>query len=181
MPNTARTFGCDLLLHHTIVQNKLEVTELLLEKGADVDHPCCKGRNAIHCAAYYGRADADVLACLTRDMEEDRARDYINSRDKEEGWTALHYQSVPTGTIRPLLARGANPAIIDNNGDSAFDLALKMGHWFLACELGSRLWDMEVGKGHLADYFFPTRKLWVEIFRRNVSMKSTLCRNYTSC
>jgi len=113
--------GSTTLLHDAALKGHLEIMELLLAHGADVNSLNAQGATALHDAALAGqRAAAEALL---------KHGANIDARDSESGATPLH-QAASWGrrsVVELLLARHADPRIKDKNGHTALDLAVANG------------------------------------------------------
>lgn len=94
----------------------LQVTELLLEHGADLHVLDDAGRTALSHAAEHG--NPDIVQSLIDAGAEIHAADM-------EGRTALMFAADlgSAEAIEVLLATGANPHVVDNAGETALDIA----------------------------------------------------------
>ncbi|XDG08801.1 hypothetical protein ABKA04_008416 [Annulohypoxylon sp. FPYF3050] len=105
------------------------VVELLIDRRADASKQDYKGRNALHYAASANRLEViDVLL--------DKAAIDMNSGD-EFGDTALIFaaQDGLEDMVDKLLARGANPAILNEEGSTALSSAAPSGYTSMAAKL----------------------------------------------
>jgi ankyrin repeat protein/peroxiredoxin len=113
--------GSTTLLHDAALKGHIDIMELLLSHGADVNSLNAQGATALHDAALAGqRAAADALL---------KHGANINARDSDSGATPLH-QAASWGrrsVVELLLARHADPGIKDKNGRTALDLAVANG------------------------------------------------------
>jgi cytohesin len=113
--------GSTTLLHDAALKGHVDIMELLLSHGAEVNSLNAQGATALHDAALAGqRAAADALL---------KHGANINARDSESGATPLH-QAASWGrrsVVELLLARHADPGIKDKNGRTALDLAVANG------------------------------------------------------
>lgn len=125
-PQASRGFfsrPADDLLARAVNQGNLEVVEILIAAGVDLNAPYLHSYNSptpLHIAVDDGRAD--ILAALLAAKARVDARD----RDKE---TPLHY-AVREGKpdmVRLLLEAGANPKLKDKDGRSPLELAENYG------------------------------------------------------
>jgi ankyrin repeat protein/peroxiredoxin len=113
--------GSTTLMHDAALKGHVDILELLLVHGANVDSLNAQGATALHDAALAGqRATAEALL---------KHGANINARDSESGATPLHLAA--SWGRRPvvdlLLARKADPRIKDKNGRTPADLAMANG------------------------------------------------------
>lgn len=105
------------------------VVELLIDRRADASKQDYKGRNALHYAASANRLEViDVLL--------DKAAIDVNSGD-EFGDTALIFaaQYGLEDMVDKLLARGANPTLLNEEGSTALSSAAPSGYTSMAAKL----------------------------------------------
>jgi ankyrin repeat protein len=101
---------------------KMESVTLLLEYGADRDAKNNYGNGALFCAAFAGRVGA-LKALIEKGVN-------IHQRDKEDDFTVLmHYASRGSEEgVQVLLAAGADPNLVDDDGQTALMFAAWGGH-----------------------------------------------------
>ncbi len=119
-------------LYFAILQNRLEVVELLLDRGASPIKPC-QGRHALRSNTYhYGivtfplqlasyRGRYDVVPILLKRGAE------VNYQDLD-GESALHTAALKSNnieTIRTLLFHGADRKLKTKLGETALDIATR--------------------------------------------------------
>jgi hypothetical protein len=115
-------------LFYAVEHGRLETAEMLLERGADPKARSVDGRCAFIEAV-------SGIANHPRDLTEERApllerllrsRFSVDSRDAA-GATALHLAAElgKTSLVKRLLAFGANPAVKDHAGYTAYDYAVR--------------------------------------------------------
>jgi len=113
--------GSTTLLHDAALKDHVDVIELLLAHGADVNSLNAQGATALHDAALAGqRAAAEALLAHGAT---------INARDSESGATPLH-RAASWGrrdVVELLLSHGADPRIRDKGGRTPLDLAVANG------------------------------------------------------
>ena len=99
-----------------------ETVELLLDRGASTNVLDGAGRTALVYAAAGPYAET-VRLLLARGADPDVA-------DGEEGFTALMFAAAEgqTEVLEVLLAHGADRKIVDQDGDTALDFAVKNRH-----------------------------------------------------
>jgi ankyrin repeat protein len=95
------------------IDNQLELAELLIERGADVNR---KGWTPLHYAATRGHRE------MIRLLLDNNA--YIDS-EAENGTTPLMMAaySAPPLAVKLLLEEGADPTLVNHGNASALDLA----------------------------------------------------------
>ena len=95
---------------------------LLVERGADVHMTDGDGRTALMYAATTPY-DSTVRFLLEKGAK-------VDSREKTEQWTALMFAAGEghVAVVRTLLKHGADPLLIDGDGDRAIDFAMQRGH-----------------------------------------------------
>jgi ankyrin repeat protein len=112
-------------LHHAAYRGRIEVVDLLLSKGAQVQSKDATGRTPLMLAANRGHLAA--LSVLIKAMHGEG----LDEKD-EQGWTALHhavsmaYRSLKV--VHRLLDKGARPDAKDHRGVSVLMLAAKGGY-----------------------------------------------------
>jgi len=113
--------GSTTLLHDAALKGHVDVLELLLAHGADVNSLNAQGATALHDAALAGqRAAAETLL---------KHGANIDARDSESGATPLHQAASwgRRGVVDLLIARHADPHIKDKSGRTPLDLAVANG------------------------------------------------------
>ncbi len=120
-------------LHVASISGVMQVADLLLKKGANVDETCDGGLTAIYFAIQNNNANL-VGLLLQRGASLRHAND--------QGRTPLHWAcAVPSDRlegqarsrmVQLLLSRGADRTALDEDGKTAFDLAVAAGHPELA-------------------------------------------------
>jgi ankyrin repeat protein/peroxiredoxin len=113
--------GSTTLLHDAALKGHLDILELLLAHGADVDSRNAQGATALHDAALAGQKNA-ADALLKHGAN-------INAHDSESGATPLHLAASwgRRSVVELLLARNADPRIKDKSGRTPLDLAIANG------------------------------------------------------
>lgn len=100
------------------IQNQLEVAEVLIERGADVNR---KGWTPLHYAATRGHRE------MMRLLLAHNA--YIDSEaDNKTTPLMMAAYAAPPLAVKLLLEEGADPTLINDGNASALDLALTKGH-----------------------------------------------------
>ena len=109
-----------LPIHYAALFGKMNIVELLLERGAVVDGADKHGRNAIHYAA-----DDGYGAIVKLIAKNGVAVDFPD----DEGATALHYGAVRGGPeiVKLLLSMGAAVDAADGNGKTALHKSCRAG------------------------------------------------------
>ncbi len=125
--------GSTTLLHDAALKGHLDILELLLAHGADVDSRNAQGATALHDAALAGQKNA-ADALLKHGAN-------INAHDSESGATPLHLAASwgRRSVVELLLARNADPRIKDKNGRTPLDLAIANGQAEVAAVLNGVL------------------------------------------
>lgn len=110
--------GSTTLLHDAALKGHVDILELLLKHGAQVDSVNAQGATALHDAALAGQNAA--AAALIRHGAN------INARDSEMGETPLHRAASwgRRSTVELLLANHADAQIKDKHGRTPLDLAI---------------------------------------------------------
>lgn len=116
-------------LHIAAISGVMQVADLLLKKGANVDETCDGGLTAIYFAIQNNNGNL-VGLLLQRGASLRHAND--------QGRTPLHWAcAVPSDRlegqarlrmVQLLLSRGADRTALDENGKTAFELAAEAGH-----------------------------------------------------
>ncbi len=103
-------------------EGKTETVRLLLERGARVGDRDAMGRTALMFSAT--GAFADTVALLLESGAD------ANAADESEAWTPLMFAAGEgqTEVARLLLSHGADPRLVDADGDVAADHARTRGH-----------------------------------------------------
>ena len=112
-------------LHNWVYHQNSTILEMLLSWGCPLDAPNSDGRTPLMNAAIGGYSEA-ILALLEKGANP-------NSRDKD-GISVLHhyvsnYRRIETTVVAALLAAGARPADMDNEGKSALVTLLFYSLW----------------------------------------------------
>jgi hypothetical protein len=138
---------CDLRgltpLHLAAERDNLAVAMLLLDRGASINAQSDGGRTALHLAARSATAPT-VEMLLERGKADPNAQ-------TAKGRTSLHYAASKAedgdqerrDVIRVLRDYGADPTVVDREGETARDVAQKRGHWDAAATLkrAERSWE----------------------------------------
>lgn len=115
------------------------VMRLLLDRGADANRLATHrlAVTPLH-AALFGRQVDAALLLIERGADVRLARG--GSGWKRAGWTPLHYAAGMgfVSLVGPLLARGADPSSIDEEGKTPLDVALDSNHHHIVAILRSR-------------------------------------------
>jgi ankyrin repeat protein len=108
-------------LHHAASSNRLQIVQLLLDRGADVNAKDHNGRTPLHVASLEGEMQV-VHALLDRGAD-------INIQTKN-GSTPLHDAVcvLHVEYARALLDRGADFHRVDNKGRTPLHFAASSGH-----------------------------------------------------
>lgn len=98
------------------------VLQFLMEKGAKLDSRDSNGRTALMYASS-GPFEEAVAFLLKQGAE-------VNAQGTQEGFTALMTAASEglLGVVQLLLANGADPSLLDKDGDTAASFARQNGH-----------------------------------------------------
>ena len=118
-------------LHYAVRNARLDMMELLVAKGADVNAQDITGMTPLHIAAWMGfREEAQWL------LEHGAT---LEPRDNF-GDTPVHTAAIfHGGLIGPLVARGADLRAKNHDGDTPLDLARRNGNERAAADIERRL------------------------------------------
>lgn len=116
IPGNALDGAAETMLHAAAWEGDVAQARALIEKGAQVNHVDSAGETALHGAAASGHA-AMVLFLLSQGAQPDI--------QETLGLTALHWATShgDLATVQVLIAGGANARLLNNNGQSAHELA----------------------------------------------------------
>lgn len=110
-PNARTSTGSITALHRAVEQNQLDVIQLLIERGADINAETSDGTTPLVLAATMGRES--VIRLL-------HAHGAALDHRTQSGSTALslvaHSVPISPNIVRLLMELGANPNIPDNSG-----------------------------------------------------------------
>jgi hypothetical protein len=104
-------------LHLTVINNRIDLANMLLAAGADINFVDYYGNSPLHLSAFCHRES------ITSMLLSEGAQ--VNLRNNQ-GFTALHvavFVRAPLPLIEMLLSKGADPDLPDNRGRSALQLA----------------------------------------------------------
>ncbi|KAK5051870.1 hypothetical protein LTR84_002673 [Exophiala bonariae] len=105
-------------LHTAAGRYSLNAVRLLIDRGSKTDSRDKEGKTPVHVAAEHGKAD--ILRCLVGIQSN------LNLQD-ERGMTPLHYAVMGSQTVVGiLLEAGADPHVITDDGETPYDLAVRM-------------------------------------------------------
>lgn len=104
-----------------VLRTNVELTEILLKKGADINKRNYKGQTPLHIAARWGKKE--VVEYLIKNGAFLEARDWLS-------WTPLMWASLRgrDDIVRILLENGANPNTRDIDKNTPLILAAWHGH-----------------------------------------------------
>ncbi|CAH1796627.1 unnamed protein product [Owenia fusiformis] len=107
------------------VHGNVKLAKILIEHGADLKATDDLGRYPIHSASSSGFFNkTPFIEYLLSTMNEADARDYLNIKDfygNTPLMTAVNAENIPVTQSLQLL--GADDTIVNNNGQTAFDIA----------------------------------------------------------
>jgi len=115
-------------LYMAAYHDSKEMTELLLNNGADVHQTDYSGETPLHTAAYHGRGKTDVVVLLVKNGAD------VNAKESLYGKTALHWavSQEQTNIARFLIESGAdvNAEITSGleKGKTALDMVSILGN-----------------------------------------------------
>jgi ankyrin repeat protein len=145
-------------LHASVSEGHIEVSQLLLTHGADINSRCADNWTPLHAALYTGRLE--IAKWLLNHGAD------VNSQDKH-GWTPLHF-SAETGHVeacRMLLEHNAELNCRNDHGSTPFCFALD-GRLDVAQLLLNRNADVRIpnNKGNTPLHFAASRG-YLEVVR----------------
>ncbi|KAK2611923.1 hypothetical protein QQS21_002029 [Conoideocrella luteorostrata] len=135
-------------LHLAASSHRLETVETLPKNGCDASKPDSDGRKPLHLASHNGRGD--VVQALLRNNSAYRGMNDVDNR----GCTPLHLASEAgcTAAVKALLAYGADPTLVNKEGQTAITAAVVSGHAAIVIMLLDRL--NHVSRAALMKVFF---------------------------
>lgn len=103
-------------LHHAAIGGHVDVVEVLLEGGAQIDSVGSRGETALLLASSKG--NYEVVRLLTEQGADP-------NKASADGKTPLHKAAIAGSaeTVETLLTAGADPATVDRSGRTALELA----------------------------------------------------------
>ena len=118
-------------LHLAITMGRLDMVELLIANGANVNAIDNHGETPLHMAAYYATAfNRDIVEFL---LENDANVNAVNNNGETPLHNAAYRGHYDIGAL--LVDRGANVNAIDNNGETPLHNAASRGHLGIAALL----------------------------------------------
>ena len=107
-------------LMFAVTSEHLDIVNELIRRGADITTVDRNGATALHLAAAYGHVDI-LKKIIDTHLAE---RDHLNAQDNH-GQTALHMaaEGGMVNSVMLLLQKGADATILDDDGNTAYDLA----------------------------------------------------------
>jgi ankyrin repeat protein len=141
-------------LHNAVRERHTAIVQYLLENGARVDEKSEPGASALHYACFFSQLSSsyvtnththnngedsslklETVSGVDQDTRNeldlfnlllDRCPDLINEPDYVSGHTPLHVAAYfgKTQLFPLLLERGANPDIVDNDGENCFQVSV---------------------------------------------------------
>jgi|GEM_PF-2061432 len=121
---TIDSFGFGTPLRQAIINFKMEIISMLLAAGADVDQADKFGETLLHILTAMRPGDSNNLVIIAQELVDAGAN--INAQD-EYGNTPLHMASRfnSPSMVTWLLEAGADTTIVNKNGKTAFDVAVR--------------------------------------------------------
>ena len=107
-------------LMFAVTSDQLDIVNELIRRGADITTAAMNGATALHLAANFGHVDI-LKKIIDTHLAE---RDHLNAQDIR-GQTALHgaAEGGMVNSVMLLLQKGADATILDDDGNTAYDLA----------------------------------------------------------
>jgi ankyrin repeat protein len=107
-------------LMFAVTSDHLDIVNELIRRGADITTAAMNGATALHLAANFGHVDI-LKKIIDTHLAE---RDHLNAQDSR-GQTALHgaAEGGMVNSVMLLLQKGADATIMDDDGNTAYDLA----------------------------------------------------------
>ncbi|KAK3599325.1 hypothetical protein CHS0354_009809 [Potamilus streckersoni] len=113
------------------------ITEMILEKGADPMAKDKKGHSPMHYASMYGHKDI-VMMLMKQNADKSESRSLKHRRKKDmKGLTPIHYAARRgrVDVLKSLIQSGVNADLPDMYGRSPLYLAARFGHQNVVNEL----------------------------------------------
>jgi len=110
-----------------VVNGFLDIVDVLLNAGSNINYKDVKGINSIMYASSLG--NDEILQILINDIAENDVANIINERD-DHGWTALMIacEEGHHDIVEILLEKGADKYLLNNDNQSASFIANNNGH-----------------------------------------------------
>ena len=108
----------------------VEMAQLLLDWGADINHCDIDGNSVLSLAILQDNTQL-ALFYIEKGIDVNVMKPCFNSQAKDSGGFTPIFYAVNTdasGLVRKLLQKGANPNVIDENGDSPLSVAVFLKH-----------------------------------------------------
>jgi len=124
-------------LHIAARFGSLEIVQLLVGNGADLEDQNDEGNQAIHLAAYLDHVA--VVQFLVEQAQRNKRSSCIASRGKS-GFTPLHFavSSSCLSVMLYLLDHNADIDATDDDGNTALHIAVQFGHFSMFHYLANR-------------------------------------------
>jgi ankyrin repeat protein len=153
-------------LHASVLGGHIEISQLLVARGADINLRCADNWTPLHIALYMGRLD------ITKWLLKHGAD--VNSQDKH-GWTPLHF-SADKGHVeacRMLLEHKPELNYQNDHGSTPFCFALENGRLDVAQLLLDHNADVRIpnNKGNTPLHFSASRG-YLEVSRRLLELNA---------
>ena len=125
-------------LHIAARNGSLEIVELLVGNGADIEDRNDEGNQAIHLAAFLGHVT--VVQFLVQQTQKNKGSSSCIESRGNSGFTPLHFavSSACLNVRLYLLDHGADIDATDDDGNTALHIAVQFGHFSMFRILAQR-------------------------------------------